>query len=70
MKTTQWPIKHWNNPKLTDARYSITREYNGARKPQWVFRWCDEYHGGFKLYREAVQAAKEWQAAFYKEMTY
>lgn len=56
-----WPIKHYNNPKLIDSRYSITREYTSEKKYCAVLRFCDEFVGVYKTHKEAMKAAKEHQ---------
>lgn len=56
------PIKHYNKPSLTDARYSITREFCGREKPYAVLRFCDDWIGAHKTRNEAIKAAKEYQA--------
>lgn len=52
-----WPIKHKNG--LTDARYSITREFCGRERPYAVFRFCDEWVSAHKTRNEAIQAARK-----------
>ena len=61
-----WPIKHFTDTALTDARYSITREYdgralNGKSVKSFVFRFCDEYMSSHATYEQAVEEALSYQ---------
>ena len=62
-----WPIKHKHDPKVPDARYSVTLEFCGREKPYAVFRFCDEWVSTHKTRNEAIEAAKTYQSNFYKE---
>lgn len=58
---TQWPINHNNAPNLTDARYSITREFCGYEKARFVFRFCDDFISTHESHALATEAAKQYQ---------
>lgn len=47
-----------------DRRYSITREYCGYRKPQWVARFCGDWLGCAPGRRGAIATARSHQVAF------
>ena len=41
-----------------DGRHDIQQEHTGKDKPQWVFRFCDEWRGAYATKTEAIHAAQ------------
>ena len=44
-------------PIAKDPRYTITREWTGKAKPQFVVRFCDEWVDSFAYYESAKMRA-------------
>lgn len=38
----------------SDQRYTITREWTGRERPQWVVRFCDEWISAFDYKSSAM----------------
>ena len=45
------------NPIATDARYTVTREWTGKAKPQFVVRFCGDWLDSRATYPAAVLRA-------------
>ncbi len=41
----------------SDKRYSITREWTGREKPQWVVRFCGEFVSSHAFHSAALMRA-------------
>lgn len=52
-----------------DARHGITKEFTGAPKAQWVFRFCDDFQSAHATKRGAIDAALAWEMARVARMT-
>lgn len=40
--------------KRPDSRYTITQEYTGRRRPQWVVRFCGDFAGSRSTFDRAA----------------
>lgn len=47
----------------SDKRYTVSREWTGKEKPQFVVRFCDEWLGSRGTYGAAVMLAAGESAA-------
>ena len=45
------------NPIRSDQRWTVTREYTGAAKPQFVIRFCGDWIDSRTTYPAAVTCA-------------
>jgi hypothetical protein len=58
-----------NHPIKSDNRYSVTKEFTGHEKPQWVVRFCGQWVDSSAFYTSAVVKAVVSKAARDNELT-
>ena len=46
-----------------DERHAIAKEFCGASKAKWVFRFCGEFISAHDTMRDAKTAALRWEMA-------
>jgi hypothetical protein len=51
------------HPIKSDERYSVTKEFTGHEKPQWVVRFCGQWVDSSAFYTSAVVKAVVTKAA-------
>jgi hypothetical protein len=51
------------HPIKSDERYSLTKEFTGHEKPQWVVRFCGQWVDSSAFYTSAVVKAVVSKAA-------
>jgi hypothetical protein len=51
------------HPIKSDERYSLTKEFTGHEKPQWVVRFCGQWVDSSAFYSSAVVKAVVTKAA-------
>jgi hypothetical protein len=57
------------HPIKSDNRYSVTKEFTGHEKPQWVVRFCGQWVDSSAFYSSAVVKAVVSKAARDNELT-
>jgi hypothetical protein len=57
------------HPIKSDERYSLTKEFTGHEKPQWVVRFCGQWVDSSAFYSSAVVKAVVSKATRDNELT-
>jgi hypothetical protein len=57
------------HPIKSDERYSLTKEFTGHEKPQWVVRFCGQWVDSSAFYSSAVVKAVVSKASRDNELT-